>query len=64
MKPLLLAVAASAALGSFLLPAASSAQSLPEAQVNALEGLFGKQAGFRRSGANSRAFDEQLEAAE
>lgn len=51
MKPLLLAVAASAALGSFLLPAASSAQSLPEAQVNALEGLFGKQAGFRRSGA-------------
>ena len=52
MKPLLLAAAASAALGSFLLPPLASAQSSPaEAQVNALEGLAGPQPGSRRSGA-------------
>lgn len=52
MKPLLLAVAASAALGSSLLaPPALAQASIAEAQVNALEGLAGPQPGFRRSGA-------------
>ena len=53
MKPLLIAAAASAALGStFLTTAPAWAQpSLAEAQVNALEGLAGPQPGFRRSGA-------------
>ncbi len=51
MKPLLLAVAASAALGSALLAANALAQSQAEAQVNALEGLAGPQPGSRRSGA-------------
>lgn len=52
MKKTFLATAAAAAagLGSLLLPVTASAQvSPPEAQVNALEGLFGKQATFRRS---------------
>ena len=50
MKNLILATAiASAGLG-MAMPTMSMAQvSLPEAQVNALEGLAGKQAGFRRS---------------
>lgn len=49
MKQLIL-TAVAAGLGSLLLPVASQAQvSVPEAQVNALEGLAGKQAGFRRS---------------
>lgn len=49
MKKLMLAAAA-ASLGSFLLPVTVHAQaSPPEAQINALEGLFGKQSGFRRS---------------
>ncbi|MFM9880852.1 MAG: catalase family peroxidase [Burkholderiaceae bacterium] len=44
------AAAAAAILGAVMLPAAALAQaSPPEAQVNALEGLFGKQASFRRS---------------
>ena len=52
MKPLLLAAAASAALGSSLLsPLALAQGSLAEAQVNALESLAGPQPGFRRSGA-------------
>jgi catalase len=52
MKPLLLAAAASAALGSSLLSPVALAQASPaEAQVNALEGLTGPQPGFRRSGA-------------
>lgn len=52
MKRTLLSLAATAALASHFLPATAHAQSdLPQAQVNALEGLFGKQAGFRRSGA-------------
>lgn len=51
MKKLILAVTA-AGLGSFMLPVTVHAQVAPaEAQVNALEGLFGKQAGSRRSGA-------------
>lgn len=46
----LLSATAVAALACALLPAFSHAQtSPPEAQVNALEGLFGKQGGFRRS---------------
>lgn len=49
MKKLILAAAA-AGLGSLVLPLTTHAQvSPPEAQVNALEGLAGKQAGFRRS---------------
>ena len=41
-----------AGFGSFMLPTSVSAQASPaEAQVNALEGLFGKNAGARRSGA-------------
>ncbi|MFW2357813.1 hypothetical protein [Hydrogenophaga sp.] len=52
MKPLLLAAAASAALGSsFLAPAAWAQASMAESQVNALEGLAGPQPGSRRSGA-------------
>ncbi len=44
--------AAAAVLGTMCLPLTAQAQtSVPEAQVNALENLFGKQAGFRRSGA-------------
>ncbi len=51
MKKLLLAAAA-ASFGSFLLPVTASAQvSMPEAQVNALEALAGKHAGFRRANA-------------
>ena len=51
MKKLLLAAAA-AGLGSAVLPLAAQAQvSQPQAQVDALEGLFGKHAGSRRSGA-------------
>ena len=51
MKNSLLVLLA-AGLGSFILPASVSAQASPaEAQVNALEGLFGKNAGARRSGA-------------
>lgn len=47
-----LVAAAVAAAGGLSLPLASHAQvSQPEAQVNALEGLFGKHATFRRSGA-------------
>ncbi|HYF44125.1 MAG TPA: catalase family peroxidase [Ramlibacter sp.] len=47
-----LTVAALAAAGGLSLPLASLAQVSPaEAQVNALEGLFGKQPTFRRSGA-------------
>jgi catalase len=42
--------AAVVALGTTAISTSSIAQtSLPESQVNALEGLFGKQAGFRRS---------------
>jgi catalase len=48
MKPWILAAAA---LGSLLLVGPASAQNLPLEQVDALEGLFGKNAGFRRSGA-------------
>jgi catalase len=49
MKRILMAAAA-AAWGSAMLPAPALAQASPaEVQVNALEGLFGKQAGFRRS---------------
>ncbi len=49
MKKLIL-TAAAASLGGFLLPVTAQSQvSVPEAQVNALEGLAGKQAGFRRS---------------
>jgi catalase len=52
MKPLLLAAAAFAALGSATLTAPVWAQaSMAESQVNALEGLAGPQPGFRRSGA-------------
>lgn len=40
-----------AAAGSLLLAGPAPAQNLPLEQVNALEGLFGQQAGFRRSGA-------------
>ena len=44
--------AAAAGLSSLLLPLAAQAQvSQPQAQVDALEGLFGKHAGSRRSGA-------------
>ena len=44
--------AAAAGLASLLLPLAAQAQvSQPQAQVDALEGLFGKHAGSRRSGA-------------
>jgi catalase len=50
MKQTLLALAA-AGLGALLAPAAHAQASPAEAQVNALEGLFGKQAGSRRSGA-------------
>lgn len=52
MKRMILAAAAAATagLGSLVLPLSSHAQvSLPEAQVNALEGLAGKHPGFRRS---------------
>ena len=43
-------LALAASVGAWLLPHAVQAQvSAPEAQVNALEGLFGKQATFRRS---------------
>lgn len=49
MKQILLSTLA-AALGAAFVPLNAAAQvSAPEAQVNALEGLFGKQAGFRRS---------------
>lgn len=49
MKKMILAAVA-AGFGSTMLPLIAQAQvSQPEAQVNALEGLFGKQAGFRRS---------------
>jgi catalase len=49
MKKLILAVAA-AGMGGLFMPATVLAQtSVPEAQVNALEALFGKQASFRRS---------------
>jgi catalase len=49
MKKLMLASAA-AALGTLYFPLSAAAQPSPaEAQVNALEGLFGKQASFRRS---------------
>ncbi len=49
MKYLILAAAA-ASIGGAMLPLNAQAQvSPPEAQVNALEGLFGKQASFRRS---------------
>ena len=40
-----------AAAGSLLFAGPASAQNLPLEQVNALEGLFGKHAGARRSGA-------------
>ena len=51
MKKMML-VAAAAGFSAFALPLAVHAQASPaEAQVNALEGLFGKQDGFRRSGA-------------
>lgn len=53
MKKLILAATATAiaaGLGSLLLPLGAQAQvSVPEAQVNALEALAGKQASFRRS---------------
>lgn len=51
MKKLILtATAAAAGFGGLLLPLLSQAQvSALEAQVNALEGLAGKQADFRRS---------------
>lgn len=52
MKKTILAAttAAVAGLGSLMLPVTAVAQaSPPEAQVNALESLFGKQASFRRS---------------
>lgn len=42
---------AAAAAGSLLFAGPASAQNLPLEQVNALEGLFGKHAGSRRSGA-------------
>lgn len=42
---------AAAAVGSLLFIHPASAQNLPLEQVDALEGLFGKNAGFRRSGA-------------
>lgn len=46
----LMVTAVAAGWGSMLLPITAQAQlSLPEAQVNALEGLAGKQVGFRRS---------------
>lgn len=49
MKQTMLTATAAAVYG-LLLPAAAPAQvSVPEAQVNALEGLFGKQPTFRRS---------------
>lgn len=49
MKKLILSAAA-ATLAGLLLPVTTHAQvSVPEAQVNALEGLFGKQPTFRRS---------------
>lgn len=49
MKKLMLAAAA-ASLGALALPITAHAQATPaEAQVNALEGLFGKQSSFRRS---------------
>ncbi len=49
MKNLLLSAVATS-LGILALPIAAQAQvSAPEAQVNALEGLFGKQSTFRRS---------------
>lgn len=46
-----LAAAAATVIGSTLPVSAVAQPSMPEAQVNALEGLFGKQAGSRRSGA-------------
>ena len=51
MRKLIFAAAAAAAgFGIVALPTITQAQvSMPEAQVNALEGLAGKQAGFRRS---------------
>lgn len=46
----LMALATTAALGGLMLaPSAQAQASAAEAQVNALEGLFGKQASFRRS---------------
>ena len=52
MKPTLLAVAASAALGSAFFTSTAAAQaSMAETQVNALERLAGPQPGARRSGA-------------
>ncbi len=49
MNHLLLALLAVGFGGTFIPVAAQAQTSLPEAQVNALEGLFGKQAGSRRS---------------
>jgi catalase len=51
MKLFALTAAAAAAACSFAFHAPAAAQSLPLDQVNALEGLFGKNAGARRSGA-------------
>lgn len=48
----IMSTAVAAALAATFLPATSQAQmSQPQEQVDALEGLFGKHAGFRRSGA-------------
>ncbi len=49
MKRLLLAAATIGAAG-FVMPV-SAQESMAQAQVDALEGLFGKHAGARRSGA-------------
>ena len=49
MKPLPLLCAVAAATVAVLAAAPARAQSPAEAQVDALEGLFGKQPGFRRS---------------
>ncbi len=46
-----LCILTAAAAGSLFLVGPVAAQNLPLEQVNALEGLFGKHAGFRRSGA-------------
>ena len=55
MNRLVLVIAA-AGLGSALLPSISLAQdSAPESQVNALEGVAGKQPGFRRSQAKGES---------
>ena len=49
MKKILLTAAAAASAVLAIATAQAQTASLPEAQVNALEGLFGKQAGFRRA---------------